>query len=254
MILKSYLNGFKLVTSVAFLENEAIEMVSKNEHIGLVITQMSLAGSDGLSLARALKNSISPRPVILLHTAGDDTALKFPELFAGSLTLPVKRSVLLNVIHRAMTDHENVNLNIVKEVKILDSHFSEEFPLRILVAEDNLVNQKFIKYVLQKLGYEIVIADNGIEALKKLCESFYDVILMDVQMPEMDGFEATRMIRKDFGTKPYIIALTANAMQEDRNNCLLAGMNEYIAKPIKLEIIKEVLQKAYSVVTQRVQG
>ncbi|MCF0054976.1 hybrid sensor histidine kinase/response regulator [Dyadobacter sp. CY356] len=250
MILKSYFNRFKLVTSAVFLESEAVEMLSENKLIELVIAQMSLTGSDGLSLARTLKNSVNSRPVVLLHTAGDDTAFKFPDLFAGSLTLPVKKSALLNVIHRAITDHKNVNLNIAKDVKILDSHFSEQFPLKILVAEDNLVNQKFIQYVLQKLGYEIVIADNGIEALKKLSETFYDVILMDIQMPEMDGFEATKMIRKDFGTKPYIIALTANAMQEDRNNCLLAGMDDYVAKPIKLEVIKEVLQKAHSVVRQ----
>ncbi len=164
--------------------------------------------------------------------------------------MPVKRPALLFVIHKALTDHKNVNLNRASDTRILDIHFSEQFPLRILIAEDNLVNQKFIQYVLQKLGYQIVIAENGIEVLKKLSETVFDVILMDCQMPEMDGFEATRVIRKEFGTKPYIVALTANAMQEDRNNCLLAGMDDYVAKPIKLEVIKEVLQKAYKIVSQ----
>ncbi|WP_285543616.1 hybrid sensor histidine kinase/response regulator [Dyadobacter frigoris] len=249
-IFKKYLDGFKLITSVAFSEREALEMVNENKLIELVITQMKLTGSDGLSLAQLLKNNGNAKPVILLHAAGDDTAFKFPELFVGSLTMPVKKSALLNAIHRALTDHKNMSLNLVSDVKILDNHFSEQFPLKILVAEDNLVNQKFIQYVLQKLGYQIVMADNGIEVLKKLSETVYDVILMDIQMPEMDGFEATRMIRKEFGPKPYIIALTANAMQEDRNNCLLAGMNDYVAKPIKLEVIKEVLRKAYKIISQ----
>ncbi|MEO6685326.1 MAG: response regulator, partial [Dyadobacter sp.] len=250
MILKKYFDGFKLLTELAFSGNEALEKADKNKAIELVITEMKLAGLDGLSLAQSLKNGINPKPVILLHAAGDDTALKFPHLFAGSLTVPIKRSALLNAIHRALTDHENVNLNRTAEVKILDNHFSEQFPLKILVAEDNLVNQKFIQYVLQKLGYQIVIAENGIEVLKRLSENIYDVILMDIQMPEMDGFEATRMIRKGYGSRPYIIALTANAMQEDRNNCLLAGMDDYVAKPIKLEVIKEILQKAYKIVSQ----
>ncbi|WP_159470018.1 two-component regulator propeller domain-containing protein [Dyadobacter sp. 3J3] len=251
MILKNYLDGFKLITHVAFSEREALAMVNDNKFIKLVITQLKLTGSDGLSLAQSLKNNINSKPVILLHAAGNDTAFKSPDLFFGNLTMPVKRSALLNAVHRALTDQKNLSLNPASEVKILDSHFSELFPLKILVAEDNLVNQKFIQYVLQKLGYQIVIANNGIEVLKRLSESAYDVILMDIQMPEMDGFEATRIIRKDFGSKPYIIALTANAMQEDRNNCLLAGMNDYVAKPIKLEVINEVLHKAYKAVSNK---
>lgn len=250
MILKNYLDGFKLITLVAFFESEALEILAENKLIELVITQMKLTGPDGLSLAQSLKNDANPKPVILLHAAGDDTAFKYQDLFVDNLNMPVKRPALLFVIHKALTDHKNVNLNRASDTRILDIHFSEQFPLRILIAEDNLVNQKFIQYVLQKLGYQIVIAENGIEVLKKLSETAFDVILMDCQMPEMDGFEATRVIRKEFGSKPYIVALTANAMQEDRNNCLLAGMDDYVAKPIKLEVIKEVLQKAYKIVSQ----
>ncbi|MBE9461578.1 two-component regulator propeller domain-containing protein [Dyadobacter subterraneus] len=248
MILKNYLDGFRLVTIIAFSEYEAIKILEDSKHFDLVITQVKLTGSDGLGLARLLKNNVNATPVILLHAAGDDTAFKFEDLFVGSLTTPVKKSAFLNIIHKVLTHHNNVNPNLTAEVKILNDHFSHEFPLKILVAEDNLVNQKFIQYVLQKLGYQIVIAENGIEVLKKLSEENFDVILMDIQMPEMDGFEATRIIRKDFGAKPYIVALTANAMQEDRNNCLQAGMDDYVAKPIKLEAIKEVLQKAYKIV------
>ncbi|MCF2491039.1 hybrid sensor histidine kinase/response regulator [Dyadobacter sp. CY347] len=136
------------------------------------------------------------------------------------------------------------------EKRMLEMDFSAEFPLKILVAEDNAVNKKFIDYVLRKLGYEIDMADNGMIAIEKLAAKPYDVILMDLQMPVMDGLEATKMIRKDHGTVPYIVALTANAMAEDRINCLSNGMDDYMAKPMKLDLIKEVLKRAYQKIYQ----
>ncbi|MCF2501844.1 ATP-binding protein [Dyadobacter sp. CY107] len=136
------------------------------------------------------------------------------------------------------------------EKRMLETEFSSEFPLKILVAEDNLVNQKFIDYVLKKLGYEVAMAENGLQAIEKLAITMYDVILMDLQMPIMDGLEATKLIRKDHSTLPYIVALTANAMTEDRNNCLNNGMDDYMAKPMKLEVIKEVLKRAYQKIHQ----
>ncbi|SKC05015.1 Signal transduction histidine kinase [Dyadobacter psychrophilus] len=136
------------------------------------------------------------------------------------------------------------------EKRMLENDFSTQFPLKILVAEDNLVNQKFIDYVLKKLGYEIHMAENGLQAIEKLALIAYDVILMDLQMPVMDGLEATKIIRKNHSTLPYIVALTANAMTEDRNNCLNNGMDDYMAKPMKLEIIKDVLKKAHEKIHQ----
>ncbi|KQS27108.1 hybrid sensor histidine kinase/response regulator [Dyadobacter sp. Leaf189] len=136
------------------------------------------------------------------------------------------------------------------DARVLESDFSSQYPLRILVAEDNQVNQKFIGYVLNKLGYEILIANNGLEVLTWLAKGQYDVVLMDVQMPEMDGLEATKIIRKENPSKPYIIALTANALIEDRNKYLSIGMNDYMAKPMKLEEIKEVLKKAFTRIHQ----
>ncbi|MCE7072267.1 ATP-binding protein [Dyadobacter sp. CY327] len=136
------------------------------------------------------------------------------------------------------------------EKRMLETEFSSDFPLKILVVEDNLVNQKFIDYVLKKLGYEIAMAENGLQAIERLALTPYDVILMDLQMPVMDGLEATRIIRKDHSTVPYIVALTANAMNEDRNNCLNHGMDDYMAKPMKLDVIKEVLKRAYQKIYQ----
>jgi CheY-like chemotaxis protein len=129
------------------------------------------------------------------------------------------------------------------EKKKLSENFSLDHPLSILVAEDNPVNQKLAERVLSKLGYKPEIAANGHEALSAITMKHYDLILMDVQMPEMDGLEATQKIRANGGNQPIIIAMTANAMQGDREICLRAGMDDYISKPIKIEDLVLMLTK-----------
>ena len=116
-------------------------------------------------------------------------------------------------------------------------------PLRILLAEDNVVNQKLALRLLQQMGYRADVAANGIEAIECLERQPYDVVLMDVQMPEMDGLEATRRIMQRWSRphRPRIIAITANAMQGDRELCLAAGMDDYITKPIRVDELVEAL-------------
>jgi signal transduction histidine kinase/CheY-like chemotaxis protein len=126
----------------------------------------------------------------------------------------------------------------------LDANLSQKFPLKIMIAEDNIVNQKIANKLFEKLGYQVDIVNNGVEALNTLREKMYDVIFMDIQMPELDGIEATRAIYQEWGetNRPYIIALTANAMPSDRDHCLSVGMDDYISKPVKLEKIVESIQ------------
>jgi CheY-like chemotaxis protein len=127
-----------------------------------------------------------------------------------------------------------------------DPEMAKRHPLRILLAEDNLVNQKVALRFLQQFGYRADIASNGKETLQSVARQLYDVILMDVQMPEMDGLEATRQIVSRWPEKndrPYIIAMTADAAQGDREMCLAAGMDEYLAKPIRVAELREVLEK-----------
>ncbi|MDQ1311605.1 MAG: hypothetical protein QG605_144, partial [Euryarchaeota archaeon] len=115
-------------------------------------------------------------------------------------------------------------------------------PLKILLAEDNIINQKVAMRMLERLGYHADIAANGEEVLKALKDRPYDIVLMDVQMPEMDGLEATKRIRSASGCQPYIIAMTAHAMKGDREVCLEAGMNDYVSKPVRMEELQAAIE------------
>jgi CheY-like chemotaxis protein len=125
-----------------------------------------------------------------------------------------------------------------------DSTFASRLPLRILVADDSLVNQRVAQGLLQKLGYRTEVVGNGLEVLEALGRQTYDVVFLDVQMPEMDGYDAAREIRRRWGdeNRPRIIAMTGNAMQGDREKCLGAGMDDYLAKPVRIEGLRTVLE------------
>ncbi|WP_221391947.1 hybrid sensor histidine kinase/response regulator [Dyadobacter sp. NIV53] len=244
-ILKGYLEQWKLIPILASSAKQALEILKTETRIELVITDMEMPETNGAVLAETIKAGNNPLPVFLLSSAGDDVKMKFPGLFAGVLAKPVKKGHLLKGISLILTSQKTLLPEPAPEAKILNTNFSAEHPLKILVAEDNPMNQKLISHILVKMGYDIIVADNGIAVLDKLSESSFDVILMDIQMPEMDGLEATRIIREKYGYLPYIVALTANAMQEDRNNCLSIGMDDYIAKPLRLDVIKRVLKEAH---------
>ena len=117
----------------------------------------------------------------------------------------------------------------------MEKGFAHSFPHRILIAEDNLINRQLILHILGNLGYEPDCVENGEQAVVAAGQRDYDLILMDVQMPEMDGLEATRLIRRRPAPQPVVIALTANAMRGDKEECLQAGMNDYISKPVRLD-------------------
>jgi len=122
---------------------------------------------------------------------------------------------------------------------------AERHPLRILLAEDNAVNQKLALRLLERMGYSADVAGDGQQAIDALAAKAYDVVLMDVQMPELDGLEASRRIRRQWPDRAIrIIAMTANAMAEDRDACLAAGMDDYVSKPIRVEALVGALEKA----------
>ena len=133
----------------------------------------------------------------------------------------------------------------------LSDNLGKKYPLSILIAEDNLVNQRLVILLLAKLGYSSDLANNGSEAIDCVHKNSYDLVFMDVSMPEMDGFQATRTIRGLDIRQPVIVAMTANAMAEDKEVCLKSGMDDYLSKPIRVEILKEVLVKTFQLLTSK---
>jgi len=134
----------------------------------------------------------------------------------------------------------------------LTTTFAEAYPLSILIAEDNIVNQKLIERILRKLGYQTDTVSDGIQVLNSIVKKEYNVIMMDIRMPEMDGLEATHAIRKMGIAQPYIIAMTANAMSNDKIECLQNGMNDYVAKPLSTDEIIISLKNGYNHISKKI--
>lgn len=133
-----------------------------------------------------------------------------------------------------------------KEVNLLSERLAIAFPFTMLVAEDNLMNQKLMIRILNKLGYQPDLANDGLEVLELMKTTKYDIILMDIQMPNLDGLETTRVIRHSYGEKPLILAMTANALTEDKISCYQAGMDGYLSKPVNLELLITTLKNMYN--------
>jgi CheY-like chemotaxis protein len=240
-ILQLQLANLKLLTVLASGGAEALSILEADDSIDLVITDMQMPEMDGLMLSSMIKKSRPKIPIILLSSIGDESLKKFPGLFSAVLTKPVKPLNLERMIIKQFQREANYKETVPVVHNKLSTNFALEKPLSILVAEDNLINQKMILKVLEKLGYAAELAITGREVIQMLDSCFFDLILMDVQMPEMDGLECTRYIRENYAKQPVIIAMTANAMVEDRQECINAGMNNYIPKPVKIDTLMTML-------------
>jgi len=197
---------------------------------------MQMPEMDGMQLAMEIKGDavLTSTKLILLTSLGihDKTALERAGIEA-TLTKPVRQSDLYDVIMRVMKrSPETPAVPAAQADPVIGQEFGH---IRILVAEDNIVNQKVAKRMLEKIGCTADVVADGIEAVHALSNVPYDLVLMDCQMPEMDGFEATRQIRlrEEHGKHTVIVAMTANALQGDREKCLEAGMDDYISKPVR---------------------
>jgi len=228
---------------------EALEWISGEEHFDLAVLDMQMPEMDGLRLATEIRNlntASSKLPLIMLTSLGRREVNHEAGDFAAFLNKPIKPSSLFDVLVGIITGQPTKVVERGKEGQIkYDASMGKGAPLRILLAEDNANNQKLATLILKRLGYQADLAGNGLEALQSLKRQVYDVVLMDVQMPEMDGLEATRRIRSEIALErqPRIIAMTANAMQGDREMCLEAGMDDYISKPIRIEELVRGLSK-----------
>ena len=218
-------NGKSYRVTIAQANFEVLELIHSYTHLGHIRKERKREAHWKESwvyyIARqedVLKFLLKVRPFLIVKKEKTEKCLPFLE-----------KTV------RSMADKKNK----------LSTTFAQKYPIQILIAEDNPVNQTLAIRTLHKLGYEPGLAENGKQAIEEIERSHYDVILMDVQMPEMDGLEATRIIRKlTYAVQPHIIAMTANAMEGDREMCIAAGMNDYISKPIRVNELVEALVKA----------
>jgi PAS domain S-box-containing protein len=223
----------------------ALEWIQSGETFDVIVLDMHMPEMDGLELARRIRAGGVKTPLVLFSSLGRREAGDGSNLFAAYLTKPIKQSQLFDTLAGLFAESRRRDEKPSEERLKLDPEFAARHPLKILLAEDNAVNQKLALRILEQMGYRADVASNGIEAIESVQRQAYDVVLMDVQMPEMDGLEATRSIRKLGGlTQPHIIAMTANAMQGDREQCIEAGMNDYISKPIRVNELTDALMKA----------
>ncbi|MGZ3753651.1 MAG: response regulator [Mucilaginibacter sp.] len=240
LALQQQLIYWKLNLTIAMSGPKALDLLQAGK-FDIVICDFKMQDDNNEPLPVLLKKECPQMPVILLSTIVQDTK-KHADLFASVLNKPVKRGQLGNALLSALQQNEPKSDQ--KLPGMLHKDFSRNFPMEILVAEDNPINQLFILKILDRLGYSPALAKNGREVIEMLNEKYFDLVLMDVQLPEMDGLEATRYIRKHHTKQPRIVAMTAGAMLEDREDCLNAGMDGYIAKPIKLDAIMAALKES----------
>ncbi len=230
----------------------ADEQLEKGEPFDLALVDLHLGGTDGASWARAHVAKDRRFPIVLMNAIGDaaDEAA-----IDAVVHKPVKRDQLGEKLAQALS---GVPRPSAKPVHVSGElrQTARRRPLRILMAEDNAVNQMVARHQLARLGYAVTVVSDGEQAFASVREADFDVVLMDVQMPELDGFEATRRIRADARTAqlPWIIALTAGVGSADREEARATGMNDYLAKPLRPAALQAALEKAYAEVQRRRTG
>ena len=224
---------------------EALRWVQQGDPFDLAIVDMTMPGMDGLELARRLRAYAPALPLVLFTSLGRKEAGDTEGLFAAYLAKPLRQSQLFDTLSSLLAEVSGAKKAEAAKPRF-DAGMAERHPLRILLAEDNVVNQKLALRLLQQMGYRADLAANGVEAIACIERQRYDVVLMDVQMPEMDGLEASRTITARWSRqeRPRIVAMTANAMQGDREACLAAGMDDYMTKPIRVDALVQALVAA----------
>ncbi|MCK8824050.1 response regulator [Fuchsiella alkaliacetigena] len=242
-VLKELMTSFNYDYRVVSCGEEAIEELElgnkqrKTEPYDLVLLDYKLPKVDGLEVAQWIKKrlELKKRPAIIMVTAYENDAVKEKAEslgLEGFLVKPVNQSVLFNVIIKVFGQQEHLFSLTDQQGQISELQEQSLAGFSVLLVEDNLINQEIAKELMEDVGLQVSVVENGEEAVEKVKEEDFDLILMDVQMPVMDGYEATKIIRADSKNQDIpIIAITAHAMLEDKEHCLEVGMNDYISKP-----------------------
>ena len=246
-ILATVVQRWGLTCETASSPRIALELLREGRKFDAAVLDYHMPGMDGVELARETKriDAHARLPLILLSssdTKGDASGAE--KVFAARLVKPLRQSLLFEVLLETLGGRRRAAPERVEKVTS-DEERTRRAHVRMLVAEDNFVNLRLVTLMLQKLGYRADYAGNGIEAVNAVSRQPYDIVLMDVQMPEMDGVEATRRIRSNTnGHQPYIVAVTANVLHEDRQLYVEAGMNAFLAKPFTPDELEVTLAEA----------
>jgi len=245
-ILERKLTQIGFQTHVAH-DNEHLtyHLAQHAQTVDLVLISCNEAFRTYEQVGEQLKWKYPHLPILLSCPLHVSKRMKATSLFKETLPQPLTDSALLKAIERALKEVDPTPSQSPKTESLQPADGASLSEARIILAEDNMVNQKLATRMLQRVGYQAEIANNGLEVLEKLQKEKYDLVLMDVQMPELDGLSTTRRIRAEFNAdqQPVIIALTANAMQGDKERCLAAGMDGYMSKPFKMAELKDTLQE-----------
>ena len=245
-LVSRYAQSWGMLVEESATPQDALSRLRQGEAFDVAVIDMMMPEMDGLALATEIRAVPAAKtlPLILFSSLGQrESATELIE-FAAHLMKPLKPSQLFNALATVLSKQGQPSSPPAEEA--IGAVLADRYPLRILLAEDNRVNQMLALRFLEKMGYRADVVDNGLEAVATLDRESYDVVLMDVQMPEMDGLEATRQIRRSrpTGDGPRIVAMTANAMQGDRELCLEAGMDDYVSKPIRVEELERALEQS----------
>jgi CheY-like chemotaxis protein/signal transduction histidine kinase len=240
-ILRQQLRDIGVATVSAKTSTEALEILDAHQDIDLIIAEDRFDENDLVDLASTIRQKWPAKPIVALTAKnfGDNDFSMFHDVISN----PWQRQSLTVRLWEIFNGRSQKDNRTIQHEGETLQQFAEKYPMKILLAEDNRTNQKVALSILSRLGYTADIANNGKEVLEIVSQSRYDLVLMDVQMPDMDGIEATRMIRLCLSTQPVIIAMTATALEGDREKCIRCGMDDFIAKPVRPEHLVQLLQK-----------
>jgi PAS domain S-box-containing protein len=247
-IILDYVRQWGMIACQAASVADGLACLEQPEPFDIAILDIDLAEMDNLKIAETLYTLCHKHHIALVVYAPvvmrNEAAIRTMVDRVAFLVKPVRPALLYHTLV-SIVQGQPVEIRRARDYLALNAQMAAQHPLRILLVEDNIVNQRVALRLLEKMGYRADMASNGVDALEMLRRYAYDVVLMDVQMPDMDGIEATQHIREQWerAEQPYIIAMTAHAMEGDRQLCLAAGMDDYIGKPVRLEELVEKLSR-----------
>jgi CheY-like chemotaxis protein len=250
-ILAAQLGRWGVTARATASPKEALTWIRSGESFDVALVDLNMPEMDGIALAEAVRTA-APEGVRIILVSSFGPQERRHEAVDAYLTKPIRPSSLHDAVVTVLAERGPAVPvpRRTTERSAMDPDLGKRYPLRILLAEDNPVNRKLALRLLERMGYSADVATNGVEAVDAAGGGGYDLVLMDVQMPEMDGLEATRRIRATHHDgQPRIVAMTANALSEDRDACLAAGMDDYLSKPIRVEELAAALQRSAEAVT-----